>query len=255
MLHKDAKPLVDLEDWRVRAKPKSPSQWRDFRSAKEAAKHWLGAFPSVPPDLSATLSSHSDFSAIEKWSAEPEVQLRFDKRKGEPRNTDLLVLAHDASGPFLVAVEAKADEPFDRPIAKVIQDARKRLAANPLSKGLARVADLRSSLLPSASERAESDAKLRYQLFTAAAGVLAAAEKQGIARAVLYVQEFVTPETTDDNHRKNGDDLNRWLERVSAGAFSSVSDRKLVGPIRVPGAPLLSGGAALYVGKAQVRLR
>ena len=255
MLHKRHQPLVDLEDWRVRAKPKSPSQWKDFRSAKEAAKHWLGAFPALPADLSSTLRSHSDFSDIVEWSAEPEVQLRFDKRRGEPRNTDLLVLARDAMGPFVVAVEAKADEPFDRPIAKVVEDARKRLAANPRSGGLARIADLVASLLPSAADHAERDVELRYQLFTAAAGVLAYAENHGIHRAVLYVQEFVTPETTDDNHRVNGDDLNRWLHRVSAGAHSSISDRTLVGPISIPGAPLFAGRAALYVGKAQVRLR
>ena len=69
------------------------------------------------------------------------------------------------------------------------------------------------------------------------------------------VEEFVTPATSDDNHRVNDGDLNRWLQRVSAGAHSSIADRQLVGPITVVGAPLFSGKTALYVGKAQVRLR
>lgn len=255
MLHKHDQPLVDLEDWRVRAKPKSPMHWEPFRSAMETARHWLGAFPELPSDLSSTLSSHADFSEIIEWSAEPEVQLRFDKRRGEPRNTDLLVRARDSWGEFVVAVEAKADEPFDQPIAKVIEKARKRLATNPRSRGVARVEDLVASLLPPDTGSAERDAKLRYQLFTAAAGVLAYAEQNGIGRAVLYVQEFVTPKTHDVNHRVNSDDLNAWLHRVSAGSHPSISDRQLVGPIRVPGAPLLAGRAALYVGKAQLRLR
>jgi hypothetical protein len=255
MLHKHDLPLIDLEDWRVRAKPKSPRHWQDFRSAKETAKRWLGAFPDLPSDLCATLSSHPDFSGVIEWSAEPEVQLRFDKRRGEPRNTDLLVRARDSSGEFVVAVEAKADEPFDQPIAKVLEDAHKRLVANPRSGGVARVEELIASLIPADTSSAESDAKLRYQLFTAAAGVLAFAEQNGISRAVLYVQEFVTPKTHDENHRVNSDDLDDWLDRVSAGTHSSISDRQLVGPIRVSGAPLLTGSADLYVGKAQIRVR
>lgn len=255
MLHKNYRPLVDLEDWRVRAGPKSESQWSDFRSAKEAAKHWLGAFPAIPPDVLETLKAHADFADIIEWSAEPEVQLRFDKRRGEPRNTDLLLLGRDRIGKFVVAVEAKADEPFDQPVADVLSDALERLAGNPRSGGVARVADLVASLLPAAPEGAVRVAKLRYQLFTAAAGVLAYAEKNGVSRAVLFVQEFVTPKTTDEKHEMNSADLNSWLHRVSAGAHAGLLDRELVGPIRVPGTPLLAGQASLYVGKAQVRLR
>jgi len=255
VLQKDHRPLVDLEDWRVRAGPKSSSQWTDFRSAKEAAKHWLGALPGFPSDLSSSLASHQDFSEVLEWRAEPEVQLRFDKRRGEPRNTDVLFKARDAKGMFVVAVEAKADETFDKPIANVLADARKRLLTNPRSGGVARVEDLVASLLPVATGSTSLDATLRYQLFTAAAGALAFAEQNRMDRAVLYVQEFVTPKTTDENHRANGDDLNRWLYRVSSGAHSHIADRQLLGPISVPGAPLFAGRAALYIGKAQVRLR
>jgi len=255
VLHKDGTPLVDLEDWRVRAGPKSDAQWSDFRSAKEAAKHWLGAFPAIPSDITVALKSHADFGEVLEWKAEPEVQLRFDKRRGEPRNTDLLLRGRDAAGAFVVAVEAKADESFDQTIAGVLEDALERLAANSSSGGVARVADLVSSLLSAAPKGSPSVAQLRYQLFTAAAGALAYAEAHGISRAVLFIQEFVTPKTTDEKHQQNADDLNRWLLRVSAGAHASLPDRQLLGPIAVPAAPLLTGKAALYVGKAQIRLR
>lgn len=255
MLHKNQRPLKGLEDWRQRAGPKSPSQWQDFRSAKEAAKHWLASFPSMPADLIATLGTHPHFSEVEEWSAEPEVQLRFDKRRGEPRNTDLLVRGRDATGPFAVAVEAKADEVFGQSVTGVFADAVERLAGNPGSGGVARIADLIASLLPAAPAGAAPVRNLRYQLLTAAAGVLSYAESAGIERAVLYIQEFITPSTTDERHAENQADLERWLFHITAGESASITNQQLLGPIKVPGKPLFSGSSALYIGKGQVRLR
>lgn len=255
MLHKSHHPLTTLDDWQHHAGPKSPVHWQDFRSAKETARHWLAALPALPADVSATLASHPDFSPVTDWSAEPELQLRFDGRRGEPRNTDLLVLARDAHGPFVVAVEAKADETFGQPVAEAVADALERLAANPRSGGVARIADLVASLLPEATSGAATVTELRYQLLTASAGVLAYAKAHYIARAVLLVQEFVTPKTTDARHAANADDLDRWLHRVSSGRFAKVGDGELLGPITVPGEPLFPEPPALYVGKTQVHLR
>jgi hypothetical protein len=255
MLHKSRRPIADLEDWRLRAKPKSVGQWKDFRSAKEVAKHWLAARPSLPADIIATLASHPDFSTVSEWSAEPEARLPFDARRGEPRNADLLVLASDVHGPFVVAVEAKADETFGPSIATALADARKRLEKNPRSGGVARIEDLIASLVPGASAGSAEVAELRYQLLTAAAGVLAYATEHRMGRAVLFVEEFITVATKDERHAANAADLNRWLHQISGGAYSRVGDRKLVGPITVPGGPLVPAAPALYVGKSQVQQR
>lgn len=255
MIHKDQQPVVDLADWERRAGPKAESQWKNGRSAKEAARHWLAASPQLPADVSAVLNSHPDFGPPVRWSAEPEVRLPIDHRRGESRNTDLLLTGTDSRGEFLVAVEAKADEPFDRPVGEVMRDAIERLAGAPKSGGVSRISDLVASLLPIAPAGAVAVADLRYQLLTAAAGALRYAEERGVTRAVLLIQEFVTAATEDAKHASNQADLENWLHRVSAGRCRALADRTLVGPFSVPGPPLLRGDALLYVAKARITLR
>jgi hypothetical protein len=46
------------------------------------------------------------------------VKLPFDGFAGEPRNTDALVVAQDGFGSYVIAVEAKADEPFSATVAE-----------------------------------------------------------------------------------------------------------------------------------------
>lgn len=255
MIHKDKQPIVDLADWERRAGPRSESQWKDGRSAKEVARHWLAASPLLPTDVTAVLNSHPDFGPPVLWSAEPEVRLPIDGRRGELRNTDLLLTGSDSRGEFVIAVEAKADEPFDRLVGEVMHDGIERLAGVPQSGGVARIADLVASLLPIAPTGAVPVVDLRYQLLTAAGGALRYAEEHGVTRAVLLIQEFVTAATADAKHASNQTDLENWLYRVSAGRYRAIEDRTLVGPFRVPGPPLLRGEALLYVAKARIALR
>lgn len=218
MLTTHGEPLADLDDWSRRAGPKHPSQWKCGRSAMEVARAWLDAAPNgLPPEIVAALSSNSSFGPVLGWEAEPEVRLPIDGRRGEPRNTDLLVHARDADGPFLIAVEAKADEPFDRPFSKVLDEAFEAKLRNVASGAFDRAVDLARSLLPPRRAGLPHVGGLRYQLFTAAAGVLREAERRGLQRAVLLVHEFVTQETTDANHDINASDLDAWVLRISGG--------------------------------------
>lgn len=256
MIQKDRRPIADLDDWFRRAGPKSEFQWKDGRSAKEAARHWLKQSESrLPPDVEAILASHPDFGAVRQWSAEPEAKLPIDGRRGEPRNTDLLVEAVDSAGKFVVAVEAKADEPFDRRVAEVLDDALERLAGSPSSGGVARVADLVAALVPAGVAGTARVSQLRYQLLTAAAGALRFAEDQGVSRAVLLIQEFVTHATDDARHHENHRDLDAFVARLSGGRVMEVGEGRLLGPFVVPARPLLKGDARLYVGKTRLLLR
>lgn len=222
----------------------------------ETARAWLVAVaPDLPPEVASAMQSHPDFGRIASWTGEPEVRLPLDMRRGETRNTDLLISAHDDMGEFLIAIEAKADESFDRLIREVLADAMETKVAKPKSEALDRVRDLVLSLLREREAAQAVVGDLRYQLFTAAVGVLREAERRGLSRAVLLIHEFVTDETTDGKHHANGVDLNHWLERVSGGEFLTLSGNSLVGPINVPGAPLLNGSAALYVGKSTRNIR
>ncbi len=251
MFKKGDHALRSLADWERHAGPKRASQWKAGRSAMEAARAWLAVqSPDLPPEVASALQSHPDFAAITSWTGQPEARLDLDGRRGEPRNTDLRISAHDAKGEFLIAVEAKADESFDRLVREVLVDAVETRIAKPRSMALVRVHDLLVSVLGRRGSGQAVVGDLRYQLFTAAVGVLREAERRGASRATLLIHEFVTDATVDHKHAANDRDLNQWLERVSNGEFRTLSGNAIVGPIHVTGAPLLKGSAALYVGKA-----
>lgn len=255
MLSKEGRPLRDLVDWGNRAGPKRRDQWKDHHSAKECARAWLDAAPALPSEIVDALSSHPDFGPVLTWAAEPEVRLPLDGRRGEPRNTDLLVEATDLFGPLLIAVEAKAGEAFDAPIGTVLVEALERKIAMPRSGALDRVVDLASALLGPRQASQPGVGTLRYQLFTGAVGALRAAEDHGLSRAVFLIHDFVPPKFDRQRRVQNQADLDSWLARVSGGEHCSLDSDGVVGPIRVHPSGLLRGTAALYVGKATRDLR
>jgi hypothetical protein len=205
-IHKGAHTIQRLEEWRDLAGPKRASQWKDNRSAKEIARLWL-ASTALPPEIAEVCASHADFGTPSSWQAEPEVRVRFDPFRGEPRNTDLLVLAEDHHGGYSIAVEAKADEEFGQPVRGARKSARQRLLANPDSKGVIRIDNLISSLIGPSNIGDPEIESLRYQLFTAVAGTLAASIKVGHDRAVFLVHEFLTIATQTRLHTRNSRDL------------------------------------------------
>jgi hypothetical protein len=87
------------------------------------------------------------------------------------------------------------------------------------------------------------------------AGALCEAERRGANRVILLVHEFVTDRTVDEKHLKNGEDLNRFVERLSAGTKVGLERSTLAGPFTVPGASLLSASLNLYIGKAVRNIR
>lgn len=248
--------ILSLKDWELRAGPKRHDQWVDDRSAKEVARAWLGLNGSeLPGEVQKTLASHAAFSSVREWVAEPEAKLSFDSFPGEPRNTDLVVYAKDAFGQFLIAVEAKADEPFGETAPDALASAVERYAQNSRSNGITRIQQLVVALLGPRLNNEPSLKDIRYQLLTATAGALCKATERGLGRAVLLIHEFVTDKTSDKKHDENARDLNHFVARLSHGAVTSVQSEYLYGPFTVPGAPLLSAKVKLFVGKATRVLR
>ncbi len=147
-----------------------------------------------------------------------------------------------------MAVEAKADEPFDRPVSAVLASAVKRRAANERSGGVARVEWLLATLFGGSPAEAAL-AALRYQLLTATAGAVAEAARAGVGRVVVLVHELRTPKTIGARLARNQADLDAFVRRLSNGAVPSVGAREVRGPIRLP-APSASG-VELFVGKAR----
>lgn len=247
-------PITTLDEWKVLAGPKRSVQWAPGRSAMEAAIAWLESGDALPPEVASLLESHADFGPVVEWHAEPEAKLRFDKFKGEPRNSDLAVYARDRHGPYLVAVEAKADEPFGETFADTMAAAAERYIANQNSKGVARAMQLATALFGPRHKGEPTIGKLRYQLMTAVAGALCEAEQHGFDRTILLVHEFVTDKTRDDQHERNTNDLAEFVTRLAGGTRVELKPG-LVGPISVPGQPLVGHGPQLYVGKVVRKIR
>ena len=243
------KTISTLDEWNNLAPPKSVNHWIPSRSAMETAIAWLedgGA--SLPSEVARVLEAHPDFGPVLSWHAEPEAKLRFDDFAGEPRNSDLAVYAEDRHGPFLVAVEAKADESFGGTFADTLVAAVERYVSNPRSKGVARALQLASALFGSRQNGDPQIGVLRYQLMTAVAGALCEAKRHSFARTVLLVHEFVTDKTQDERLARNAADLASFVSRICRQTVPRV-ENGLLGPFFVPGEPLVSEPAKLYIGK------
>jgi hypothetical protein len=234
------------------APPKSKIHWKDGRSAKESARAWLEVSdPELPSEVARALLSNPAFGSVRGWDAEPEAKLCFDTFPGEPRNSDLLVRAQDKFGSFLIAVEAKADEPFGETVADALAAAVERHVDNPNSNGVIRIQQLAAAILGSRKKGEITLKSIRYQLLTACAGVLCEAERQKTDRAILLIHEFVTDQTKVAKHSLNQRDLNRFVARLSHGQATTLDAEHLYGPFEVLGKPLLSSPVKLFIGKAR----
>lgn len=252
---KGGRRIETLEEWEMHAGPKRPTQWKDGRSAKEIARAWLSAHGTFPAEVTEALASHSCFGDITSWEAEPEALQPFDKFGGEPRNCDLAIYANDQYGPLLIAIEAKADESFGQTVAGALATAAKNRLNNPRSNGVARIEQLLVALMGHGLHEDSSLGSLRYQLLTATAGALCAAERVHASRALLLVHEFVTDATSDGKHAINAADLSNFVSYLSRGAVQAVESGNMYGPFVVHGKPLVSTGIQLFVGKVSRILR
>ena len=225
--------------------------WKDGRSAKESARSWLAAAPSVPVEISKTLYSHQDIGTLCDWVAEPEAKVRFDNFGGEHSNPDILLTGQDEHGPIVVAVEAKADETFGSPVHKTLSVAQSRFEKNPRSNGVERIRQLCEALFGIGAITGQTDIlDLRYQLLTVTAAAMAEAKRRSARRAVVMIHEFVTPCTNDRKRGSNARDLDRFVSRLS-GQQVSFKSGMLLGPFRVPGKPIVETDILLYFGKCE----
>jgi hypothetical protein len=248
--------ISSLDDWAARAGPKSRDQWVDGRSAKEVARAWLdGGGCELPPEVGNALANNPTFGPVESWVAEPEAKLRFDDFAGEPRNSDLVVYARDSRGPYLIAVEAKADEPFGESVADALASSLERILENERSKALLRIQQLAQALLGTRQQGDPPIKHLRYQLLTACAGAICEAERRQYSRAVVLIHEFVSNKTSDERHAANSAALDAFVSRLTHGVVSHVGDGGIQGPFAVPNAMLFAGTVGLFVGKVSRNLR
>jgi hypothetical protein len=156
---KDLVPCDSIEtihEWFYKCPPKGKEKhWKDGRSAKETAKHWVHTIPK--PFLE--LMSEQNLTYL---LCSPEYVTKFDVYKGEGRNHDLLILAKDNNlKPVVISIESKADEPFGDTIEKRIEAAVNAKKKNENSRATERINELWLSLF---GEAIDQNSQIKYQL-------------------------------------------------------------------------------------------
>lgn len=243
--------IAGIDDWYQFAHPKRTEHWKAGRSAFESARSWFGTDwkPAVPPEIASLLDSHDDTRGASITRVLPEHQVRFDSLPGEPRNTDVAVLATQPSGRIAISIEAKADETFDLRVRQVLQAAVRKISDDGRTNAITRIQGIADAWVPSRVEGSPSLGDIRYQLRTGVAGAIKFVAEHQCARAVFIVHELVSSATASDRRAANGQDLDAFVRRMTSGGIRQLSDGRLVGPIAISAVAPGGSPIRLYVGK------
>jgi len=152
------KKITTLDEWRKFAPPQFPDrQWKIGRSAMELARAWVeGCLPLEVEELLQSSPITKGFVPSCAWA---ELQTPLDGLDGNTRTHDLVVRGH-VSGlkKFILAVEGKADESFDKTIAKRLAQVERKGIPSGVPK---RIFDLAQAVMHSTTNDV---AGLHYQL-------------------------------------------------------------------------------------------
>lgn len=189
-------------------------------------------------------------TALRIESMHVEAQTPFDEHPGGARNHDLLIVGTAAGGSVLVSVEAKAGETLGPTVAQYRRAAEKREAGGKPTNAPARLDALLRRFVSHHDPRSERVEELRYQLLTAVAGTLAAANGS-VNHAVLMLHEFLT----DDRVSRTERDLYRFVTTVFD--FEPPGPHALPWCVELPALEPIAGEAmpTLYLAHAVTDLR
>jgi hypothetical protein len=248
---RDGGPTIRLlADWERFAGPVSGDQWALGYSALELARAWLEREPLG--DLRKILDLIPELSSFMAERGVPEAKSNFDAYRG-PRTHDLLVIGDASGGRTVVAVEGKVNERFGQTLYQYRAAANRLLKTNPRTKAPARLEKLVRALAGSLPDEAAEDKrmKLRYQLFSAVAGTIAAGTKERAAAAVFCVHELKTPRSDPRARKTNTSDLECFMQLLYPHAIRCDGPNGwIAGPVRVVNPTTwLSADVALYVAK------
>lgn len=240
--------IRSLLEWEQFAGPVSGDQWADGYSALELAHCWLENEPIN--DLRSILDLVPELSTFTPELGVPEAKSSFDAYSG-PRTHDLLLIGTAAGGRTVIAIEGKVNEPFGQKLDKYRAQAVRLLERKPRSKAQERLNALTEALAGwKPSDVDDERQKLRYQLFSAAAGTIAAATDAGADMRVLCARArdpAQRPACEAAERRRSG-----ALHGARLSASHETRDHERVGrcPVRVANATTrLSARVALYVAK------
>lgn len=239
IVHPDGHEVRNWVDW---PRPKRASQWKDGRSAMEAAKAWFrtGA-PSCPAELLALLASNSRTATATILAGYPEHVTALPE-SGEGRNHDMILDGQVRDVALTVAIESKTYEPFGNPICKALYLARKRSTHTRFPE---RVEALLTLITGQAVRPSESPwRELYYQLVSGVAGLILEAQRRQARLAVFVIQEFTRPYPHVVSRERNERALAQFITTIWHSTDTIVPGQ-LLGPLPCPGAPELP----FFIGK------
>ena len=239
----DLGPITSIDDWAAAIPPK---QWKEGRSARELARAWWpeGRRPSEPDEFAALLDS-GGFVGLTLGSIRVNAIIPVDDTSWQP---DLAITAHCEDGPLAIVVDAIADERFGDRLGNVLVDAARQIGRDEPSPIVGRVQRLAAQLLPPWKDGLPHLEELRHDLLMGAAATMAFASSIGATRALYIVHELVyLDRTKESDRRKNREELDLFVRRLSHGEEERLKRGVLLGSILVPGYPAI----ALQVGKAR----
>lgn len=260
--------ISTVKEWLQWAGPlRGEKQWADGRSAKEVAKAWCAeGIVSVPPDLQALLDSNATLGAFRAATVIPELSTPLGDVPRGARRHDLVILGLDSAGrKTLVGVEAKADEPFDAPVAKRIEQARNAAAKAaaeqredasaqiPRIEMFARALLARDAFTPD-GEVDDVVGELPYQLLAGLAGTLIEAQRRGADQSAFVVHAFHSDTLDKERVKANDAGFARFLTALPHGSEVTARYGTLHGPLAVPGSKTIPA-MPLYIGITATALR
>lgn len=174
-------PILRIEDWKQHASTKG--KWEPHFSAMELARLWLDGTGAGPQAVIEALAPALPGLVLD--DAVAEAQVAFDGFAGGVRNHDVLAYGHVPAGGVVVGVEGKVNESLDATITRKYEDAARPLPPGKSTNLGKRVDALLLAITGRSLQDDPSLGALRYQLFSAIAGTLAAARKETVAAAVV----------------------------------------------------------------------
>lgn len=231
IVNRRQRPIESVNEWGEHAGPASRAHWKDGRSAKELAKSWIGG--DGPDALIALLNTRPETANLRIDEAVAEAQVGFDSYPGGKRNHDLLIHGRTAGGSIVIGLEGKADETFGETIKSYATKSTAKRASQEPTNAPERLMGLLEDIAGSSLTEKPALGYLRYQLFSAVAGTLAATPAGDAAAFIVH--EFATHLTTPRKRAANKQALADFVQTITAAVVPD-DDAWLEGPFYVPAA-------------------
>jgi len=236
-------PITSPDDWTAVIPPK---QWKDGRPARELARAWwpAGRRASEPDEFAALLDS-GNIAGLTLGTVHVHAAIPVDDTAWQ---ADLAITASCQDGPLAIVVTAVAADRFGERLGNVLVDAARQIGRDEPSPMVERVQRLTAALLPPWQEGLPHLEELRHDLLMGTAATMAFATSINAKRAIYVVHELVDIDgTKESERRKNREDLDVFVRRLSHGETPRLTRGVLLAEIAVPGYPAI----ALQVGKTR----